>query len=275
MIKKPLADDNTQKNQSNRLIDTEISDQKKNLLTPLLSQSFRFNLIKAPDVVLPKQTTFYQADVNSLLATTQNSNQTGNQDNLGPKFRLNFGLIAGFSYTDRQLSLNDEAANDLLRLREATEKSLETSHIGFEVGAIHQSGWSLWTGLQQTRIVERFDLDTTTTEISSILGVRAIRVSNNQDSTQVLGQIQQTSTTTIEKRIFNNYELIDIPIYVGYQRNFGKFNVGLQGGILMNLSLKTRGQIVDQNLQVFDIQDKIKSNYLDLRLDSDINSGFE
>ena len=243
------------KNQGNTLVNTETSNDKQNTLSPLLSQDFRFNLIKAPRFSSSQHTTYYQTDVNSFPEITRKDLNKDNQGNLRPKFRFNAGLIAGFSYADRQLSLNDEAASDLLRLRELTEKSLETSHIGFEFGAIHKSGWSFWTGLQQTRIVERFDLDTTTTEISNILGVRAIRINNNQDSTQILGQVQQTRTTTIEKRIFNNYEMLDIPIYIGYQRSFGKLNVGLQGGILVNLSLKTRGEVLDQELQILDIQD--------------------
>ena len=252
-IENIITNDNSQKNQNNTIINTETSSHKKNILTPLLSQGFRFNLVKQPDF-LPPHTAIYQTDINSFPEITRKDLKEGNQENLIPKFRFDAGLIAGFSYTDKELSLQDETANDLLKLRELTEKSLETSHIGFEVGAIHKSGWSLWTGLQQTRIVERFDLDSSITEVSNVLGVRAIRINNNQDSTQILGQIPQTSTTTIEKRIFNNYEMIDVPIYIGYQRSFGKLNIGLQGGILMNLSLKTRGQVLDQELQVLDIQ---------------------
>ena len=249
-----LAIENTQKNQSNTNPSSSNSGDNTSQTIELLKiQAFRPAKLSRPHALTHTPEQWYRAEVPSDLDYVNDEGSKVNKP-FDKAWRFNLGLIAGFSYTDKRLSARRESANGLLKLREITENSLETSHVGIELGLRHRSGWSIWSGIQQTRIVEHFEFDTARVEITTISGVRAIRINPGRDSTTILGNVPQTRTTTIQKSIFNNYELIDIPVFVGYEKRVGKINLGLQAGILVNLSLKTRGQILNQEAEALDIQ---------------------
>ncbi|MDX2302287.1 MAG: hypothetical protein NW226_05770 [Microscillaceae bacterium] len=193
---------------------------------------------------------FYQAPS----AQKSTSDSANHQKTIGKKWLVFAGFTGGLSYAQKTMQAKTEAFNDLLRLRKSSESNLETTHLGFQLLLRHRSGWEFRTGAEQTRIVERFDYQNINTEVENILGIKAYRIGLDNDTTAIYGQVPLTRTTSIQKRIYNSYELIDIPLILGYSKNLGKLNIGLQAGLILNLSLQTRGQVLSDSLSIINLQ---------------------
>ena len=99
--------------------------------------------------------------------------------------------------------------------------------------------------MQLTSIAERYKNYSTTAEtVGDVFGVQYLSYGLGNDPVEIMGWISQTKTTEYKKEIFNTYRMIDIPVLISYNRSFGeKWQVGIQGGIFANLSLKTEGII--------------------------------
>lgn len=174
--------------------------------------------------------------------------------------RFSFGAYGGISYANRNLSVNDIAANDLLKIRESSEKQLETTHAGLQFSMRHQSGFDLATGIQYTRMVERFNYNQNITELDSIDGVLYYAVNPNNDTLAIMGTVPHTTITDIRKEYYNKYTMFDIPVIVGYYRENDEWAFGAQAGIFANISLKTEGQFLSSETTSTDMKDLFKSS---------------
>lgn len=163
-------------------------------------------------------------------------------------------VLGGISYVNRSLKAKNIAADELLNIRDKYETNLEASHYGVALGLQHTAGFRFSLGLQSTSIAERYQWAETLSEVDSILGVQVLRINLDGDTIPIMGMIPQTTTTEGVKDIYNTYRLIDIPIRIAYQRSFGKWNAGLELGVLANISLKTAGIIPDEKLEDVDIK---------------------
>lgn len=175
-------------------------------------------------------------------------------------FRFAIGAFGGISYANRSLSMNDGTANDLLKLRESSEKQLETTHAGLQFSLRHRSGFELATGLQYTRMVERFNYNENITELDSIDGVLYYAVNPNNDTLAIMGTVPHTTITDIRKEYYNKYTMFDIPVFVGYFKEKDEWSFGAQAGVFANISLKTEGQFLNSATTSTDIKDLFKSS---------------
>lgn len=184
-----------------------------------------------------------------------------NEEEDKPRFvrSLNYalGLYGGISFANRNFS-SDQGLNDpLFQLRERTESTLETVHGGIElsVGRVignNNSSLEFTTGAQYTRIAERVSQNETTTRTDSVEGIIRIVVFNG-DSIPEYGNIPVTITETFERKYYNAYQLIDIPILLGYHHQFESLSLGFQAGAYVNVSLKTKGNILQTDQEVINI----------------------
>lgn len=163
-------------------------------------------------------------------------------------------VLGGFSYINRSLSTKDATVNNLLNIRQTYESPLEAHHYGLAFGLQHQSGFRLSLGLQQTAMAERYQFDDTQINIDSVMGIQVYRINLAGDTVPIMGMLPRTTTTIYNKDIYNTYRLFDIPILLSYQYPFGKWQTGLEAGVLLNLSLKTEGIIPDENFGDIDIK---------------------
>ncbi len=167
-----------------------------------------------------------------------------------------YGGIAATSQTlkDREL---DTLSASLLNLRINTERTLETVQFGINGTAKLFDKLEITTGIQYSRMTELF------TYISSDSGVPTDSIYDiayyfkdlDDNLVPIYGQVPQTETIVTDKKIYNYYHMIDIPFLVGYQHNFGKFSAGFQTGIMANVQLKTKGQILDGDHDFLDIKE--------------------
>lgn len=170
-----------------------------------------------------------------------------------PAFQFSIGLQGGASAAMCQLSTEDAGAQNLLELRQRTEQSLEVLQAGLRLGLVHRSGFGLASGLQWTRIAERMEFRDEVVNQDSVYGIMALAVNPFGDTTPIYGQVPHTTTTSINKRYYNYYQLIDLPLLAGYQQQVGKWWLGAEAGVYINLRLRSRGQILQPDYSGLDL----------------------
>ena len=169
-------------------------------------------------------------------------------------FVFSIKLQSGLSFVSRQLRAKSEATQTLLQLRENTESILEAHHYGIQLVTTHQSGFSLNFGINQTTIAERFDYLKIISDTSTITGVKIIYTELSGELTDIYDTIPLISTTTITKKIYNSYKLLDLPILLGYSRKWKNWQIGASAGVFVNLSLQTEGKIMNGLDEIIQIE---------------------
>ncbi|MFT4665560.1 MAG: hypothetical protein ACI9XB_002516 [Gammaproteobacteria bacterium] len=168
-----------------------------------------------------------------------------------PAFSFTAGITGGLSFANRNLSQKVGEGSILLQNRNEYESSLETSHYGFFIGAKHKKyNLGITIGLQSTTIAERYTYKKEKVEKQMVFGVQVRRINLEGDTINIMGDVLETTTSTIDKNIYNSYRLLDIPVIVSYQYPLKKWNLGVEAGILVNLSLKTEGIVPNELLEV-------------------------
>ena len=176
------------------------------------------------------------------------------------KIQFSVGLNGGISYADRNLGGRATDSIGLLGLREIYEKQLETSHLGVQFAVEHKSGLSFTTGLQYTRMVELYERNEVVEVVDSIFGVAYYAVLPNNDTTAVMGVVPHTTISTLEKRYYNKYRMLDIPLLVGYRRVMNDWSLGAQAGVFANISINTEGRVLKNEIGEEELKEIIKSN---------------
>ncbi|MEN0004483.1 MAG: hypothetical protein AAF798_10075 [Bacteroidota bacterium] len=172
-----------------------------------------------------------------------------------PKHQFFTEVYGGVSAIDRTLSAKDAASASLLQVRDQYETPLEALQYGLTVGMQHRPGFWWSVGIQSTTLTERFAVNETTSVVDSIMGIQALRINITGDTVPIAGMIAQTTTTNRDIEIFNTYHLLDIPLTIGYDYQFGeRWRAGVSAGIAANISLQTKGSIPDELLQLNDIE---------------------
>lgn len=170
-------------------------------------------------------------------------------------FRFWTSIYGGASFINCSLSAKNGSANVLLQNRNQYESPLEASHYGISLGVEYKDKFRFLSGIQQTVIAERFKFNETLTAVDSIIGVQVLRINFAGDTIPIMGDIPRTTTNKNQIKVYNTYKMIDIPVTIGYHYTFKeKWNVGVQAGVLVNISLKTKGGIPDEMLQEVNIE---------------------
>jgi hypothetical protein len=172
-----------------------------------------------------------------------------------PVFQWSVGLQGGASAALRSLQTEAPDAQELLELRQRTEQSLEVLHAGLRLGGTHRSGFGLHTGLQWTRLAERMEFRDEMVKFDTVYGIMALAVNPFGDTTAIYGQVPHTTTTNMNKRYYNYYQLIDLPLLASYQQQAGKWWLGAEAGVYMNLRLRSSGQILQPDYSGLDLAD--------------------
>ena len=151
---------------------------------------------------------------------------------------------AGPQYSHKifKLKLKDPEAIDLLNQREATESYMLSYNVQARVGIKTNSGLTGTVGLSYDRYNERFNYFDP----------------NEQRTITTIIVVSGPDTTTTETIVFqangertirhtNTMTFVSIPFTAGYMWQADKFNVGVHGGLSVNLLFSKGGRIVQGN----------------------------
>ena len=161
------------------------------------------------------------------------------------KMRLSLIPEVGIAYPSKSLTFDGEpTATQSLRMQE--EQSLEAISAALYAKAGH-SKWPFYikTELHLSRIAERLPLTYIYTEQDTTQGIISLTVSPTGDTvTAIYGDI------ITERMIMGNttrhYYLSqwDIPLALGWEKRMGRWTVGLEGGVHVNVSNRISGNIL-------------------------------
>lgn len=145
----------------------------------------------------------------------------------------------------RTFSTDDEEFNPYLELRNSTETSRYSYSNGIRFKWHNSSGLGLGIGLDRNVINETFNFtENDAREVKVIISIDTTfntdgSFTTSTDTTRV--ELQGTKTN----RINNSYTSVDLPIHLSYQREFGRWAVGISGGVYVNLLFNQEGRILN------------------------------
>ena len=192
-------------------------------------------------------------------------------ENFGRKFKRSFqfgvGFRAGISNSLTTLSAKSEDDVQLRILRSQSERNLETIDLGIDALIKHKSGIYLSAGVDYLKATRKLEFNSEIVVTDSIPGISAIFVNPiTMDTTFEQGLIEQTTTSTKTKEVYNNLHVINIPLNLGVSFDYEQWTFGVQGGASLNVYVKQKGQIRDSNDSFYDIGDD-NSNWFKDNLD--------
>ncbi|MFN0173210.1 MAG: hypothetical protein ACKVU0_01090 [Saprospiraceae bacterium] len=135
-----------------------------------------------------------------------------------------------------------EANEALLTNRKASEKSLEALTGSFLYTYATPKGLLFRGGLDYQRLNERFEVSYNGKETKIVTGVLTQTVDGTgQIISQTMGDKEVTTTRVYTNISFNNYQFLNLPFGVGFQRVNKKSQWELLGGLDINLWFRFTG----------------------------------
>jgi len=130
--------------------------------------------------------------------------------------------------------------------RIADEKTLEGTTVGLHTMLVRDRVPLYFkAGLSYTRISEQMNLSYQYTQLDTTIGIISSTVSGNGDTlTQVFGPIVNETTFTGKNRQHYYMHMIDLPLSVGYTTYVAGFDIGIEGGINVNLLTQGTGNLL-------------------------------
>lgn len=162
---------------------------------------------------------------------------------------VTFELIPEIGYFRplKRLSQIGSEPTDVFTLRDRNESSLEGLQ-GALYGRMRFGSVPLYlqAGVYFTRQSERMKLDYNYTRLDTVQGIISITKSPTGDTiTTIYGDIIRETTVTGQSIGHHYFSLLDIPVSLGYEIDAGRFSIGIEGGVMFNIFLKSKGRLLD------------------------------
>ena len=158
-----------------------------------------------------------------------------------------FELFASPDYAFKSVT-NISASQQYLAKKDSSEQMQVGYSAGIRIVKPLNDNWLLKTGLQYSQINQRFSHRNeneikTTTVITSRAIVRAPGDTVHVTDTSTLQQIGYSIKT-----ITNHYRSIDIPLTLGYQFGNENLTIGINAGVIFNITSWYQGELLDTSL---------------------------
>lgn len=153
-------------------------------------------------------------------------------------------LLGGFDMPFKHISQSN-ASDDLdyyLTARDSSEQDWYAFSGQVGIGMQYENGLSIRTGLHYLQINEIF-------EYSDATIIRTIQVELKDSDGNVIG-----TQTVVEEgyryvKTHNRLCFFDLPLQLGWEKNLGKFQIGLYGGATLNLLFQQKGAFFSETLE--------------------------
>jgi hypothetical protein len=170
-----------------------------------------------------------------------------------------FELFASPDYAFKSVS-NISASQQYLDKKDSTEQMQIGYSAGFRIVKPLNNNWLLKTGLQYSQINQKFSYRNeneikTTTVITTRSIIRSPGDTIMVTDTSMLQQIGYSVKT-----IRNHYRSIDIPLTLGYQFGNEDLTIGINAGVVFNISSWYQGELLDTSLTSVPMS-KISNSY--------------
>ncbi|MBK9734049.1 MAG: hypothetical protein IPO92_03390 [Saprospiraceae bacterium] len=137
-------------------------------------------------------------------------------------------------------------SNNIFTLRNQGEKSLEglqaALYLRLRKG---KSPFYVQGGLSYSRLTEKMKLNYSYTKKDTTQGIISITVSQTGDTiTTIYGDIVKEKTISGSKIAHHTFSLLDVPLAVGYEKKFNEWVLGIEAGVMLNISSSAAGKIL-------------------------------
>jgi hypothetical protein len=184
-----------------------------------------------------------------------------------------FDLFAGYDYTSKNLGTKTYDYRWYRQQRIDSEKYLEAFNIGFHLNLKHKSGFLAGSGLVYHQVNELFESEGSREIRFFKEGVVQIVTNADGSSYEVTGERMAIEQKNWNKKIYNNYGFLNIPLHLGYSHSAGKLQMEYSTGIDFNIYFRQSGEILGKEgfpVSVSKPQNSIFSNYTTINLNGGI-----
>ncbi len=175
------------------------------------------------------------------------------------KNRLAWSLIpeVGLFKPSKTLENKLSVENKPVALRQQNENTLEGLHAAIYAKLYkRKSPWNIKVGVAYERIAERMNLSETKFRKDTTIGIISITKSQNGDTLTIIQGPIITETKTTTKIISHYYHhLVSLPLSIGYQRQWGQLEYGIDAGVQFNLFNIHEGNIYSDSLDFRKLND--------------------
>ena len=183
--------------------------------------------------------------------------------------------LIGHGYAGlKKLTPKTRDFNTLAKIREQTETTLETVQLGLVLELAKVGQFSLSSGINWTQISERLNYTLSENEVVLFEGTKYL-VSNLAGSLiEIEGELEEVYLQNTHFIKFNQYRFVDVPLLIGFTSRIGKWNMNLEAGPYFNISLNSKGSILDVDLDFLrlDSEDVLKDR---IGVSLGLNANFE
>lgn len=228
--------------------------------------------VNTPDIIEENMV----SETNDLIETTTELGEDKvEKETKRSPFKFAFATQTSISFTDRVLEEKTDTFSNLRALRDVSERMLETTQFGLRFSVGHQSGFELTSGVNCTQINELFRYNESVISQDSVDGIQFfVRTLENELDT-IYGKVPVTRTTTLNKKYYNKYRMIEVPILLGWSTKIRKVRVGAQAGIFANISTTTSGRVLKNATEDTDVEtDEIYKTNVGLSYYFGISAGY-
>jgi hypothetical protein len=170
-----------------------------------------------------------------------------------------FELFVSPDYGSKSVS-NISASQQYLDKKDSTEQMQVGYSAGFRIIKPLNNNWLLKTGLQYSQINQKFSYrNENEIKTTTVITTRSI-IRSPGDTVLV------TDTSTLQqigysvKTIKNHYRSIDIPLTLGYQFGNEDITIGINAGVVFNITSWYQGELLDTSLTSVPMS-KISNSY--------------
>lgn len=114
------------------------------------------------------------------------------------------------------------------------------------MGLILDKSWTLTSGVEFQQLVEKFSY--VKDDATHII------IKYDPSSHQPIDTVVTRGKLT--EQALNRYSLVNIPVYVGYEKRYDRWLLGLEGGVGFNVSLDASGKILKNDQDVISLSDQ-------------------
>lgn len=158
-------------------------------------------------------------------------------------FAIDF--MAGPDFFSKSLKPSSSEGEDLAELRRETESYAFSYGATIRLSAVLQNGLALRAGLSANQINEKFtyvDPDHERRRVVNVLVDTIINAPN--DTTFIFDTLSIIESGERIRTVFNRYQMLDVPLMIGYEHRHGNWTFTASGGVMFNVAFKTRGEIM-------------------------------
>jgi len=145
-------------------------------------------------------------------------------------------------------TIDDGILDTLLLLRNNLEETLEAVHLNLLLNAHFPSGFFVSSS-------ELYFNNGTITETSTNpLGLQRQVILSDRDTVNINGPVVSTTSTIFSTVNYNTFQFIDIPVFVGYQHDFGEWKTDVSLGVFTNILLRSKGRIPNSSTSLLNLE---------------------